>query len=62
MRVLASLFLVSLLLTAQPPAAPAPQATPAPAQRIDSLREVSTELERLSRRVHRAVVQIFSSG
>lgn len=60
MRLPGFFFLVSIVLTAQQ--APAPQPSPAPAQRIDSLRDVSTQLERLSRRVHRAVVQIFSSG
>jgi len=44
------------LVLAQQPAAPrAPR-------RIDSLRDMSVELERLSRRVSRAVVQIFSTG
>ena len=62
MRLLGSLFLASVALTAQQPPAPATPTPTAPAQRIDSLRDVSSELERLSRRVHRAVVQIFSSG
>ena len=63
MRLLGSLFLVPTLMTAQQPAAPVPQTPPARAQqRVDSLRDVSSSLERLSRRVHPAVVQIFSSG
>jgi serine protease Do len=60
MRLPGFFFVGSILLTAQQP--PAPQPAPAPAQRIDSLRDVSLQLESLSRRVHRAVVQIFSSG
>ena len=60
MRLPGLLFVASIVLMAQQ--APAPQASPAPAPRIDSLREVSVQLESLSRRVHRAVVQIFSSG
>ena len=43
---------------------PAQQATPAPAGQIRtaSLREFSTQLETLSQRVSRSVVQIFASG
>lgn len=44
------------MVLAQQPAAPS-----AP-RRIDSLRDIGVELERLSRRVSRAVVQIFSTG
>jgi len=67
MRLLGSVLVTSFLALAQQPSAPAPPPStqPSPArqeQRIDSLREVSTSLERLSRRVSQAVVQIFSSG
>ena len=55
-----------LILAQQPaaPSAPVPTTQPSPAAppRADALRDVSTSLERLSRRVSRAVVQIFSSG
>jgi serine protease Do len=60
MRLPGFFLVASILLTAQQP--PTPQPAPAPAPRIDSLRDVSLQLESLSRRVHRAVVQIFSSG
>jgi serine protease Do len=56
MRLLGSFLVLSTLVLAQQPAAPS-----AP-RRIDSLRDMSVELERLSRRVSRAVVQIFSTG
>ena len=67
MRLLGSVLVTATLALAQQPPAPAPppSSQPSPArqeQRIDSLREVSTSLERLSRRVSQAVVQIFSSG
>lgn len=56
MRLLGSFLALSTLVLAQQP--PAPSAP----RRIDSLRDMSVELERLSRRVSRAVVQIFSTG
>ena len=59
MRLLGSLLLVSFLGLAQP--APAPQGHPAE-KRIDSLSELSSSLETLSRRVSRSVVQIFATG
>ncbi len=64
MKLLGSFFVLLALALAQQPAAPAPQASTPPAtpQRIDSLRDVSVELERLSRRVSRSVVQIFAAG
>jgi len=66
MRLLGSLLAFATLALAQPPApAPQPSTSQPPAQqaqRINSLREVSTSLERLSRRVSQSVVQIFSSG
>jgi serine protease Do len=52
-------FLAACLWAA---AQPAPQpATPQP-KRVDSLHELSSQLETLSRRVSRSLVQIFSSG
>jgi serine protease Do len=67
MRLLGSVFLLATMALAQQPSAPAPQpSTSQPsaqqAQRVSSLREVSTSLERLSRRVSQSVVQIFASG
>jgi len=61
MRLLSYLLLFALVAGAQQPAAPAPQTSAAP-KRIDSLHELSTLLEGLSRRVSRSLVQIFSTG
>jgi len=47
---------------APPASAPAPEPTKPEPQKIDSLHELSATLEALSRRVSRAVVQIFSTG
>ncbi len=67
MRLLGSLLSCSILVLAQQPPARETQNpnTPPPppaAQRLESLRDVSSSLERLSRRVSRAVVEIFSTG
>jgi S1-C subfamily serine protease len=65
MRLLGFFLLAGGLAHAQQTDAPAPQ--PAPARqaappRINTLRDFSSSLERLSRRVSPSVVQIFSSG
>jgi len=59
MRLLGSFLALSSLALAQQAAPPAPAA---PARRADSLRELSTSLETLSRRVSPSLVQIFASG
>jgi serine protease Do len=53
------LCLAAIAAGAQTPPAPVPAREP---QKIDSLHELSATLEALSRRVSRAVVQIFSTG
>ena len=58
MKLLGALLAAGLWAAAQP--AP-PPANAAP-KRVDSLRELSNQLESLSRRVSRSLVQIFSSG
>ncbi len=67
MRLSGVLLVISVLASAQQPSAPLPQAPApqnqaAPSKPVDSLREMSASLERLSRRVSRSVVEIFSSG
>jgi serine protease Do len=62
MKLLAYLLLFSLVAGAQQPVAPAPPTSAAQPKRIDSLHELSTLLEGLSRRVSRSLVQIFSTG
>src|SRR5579864_3253317 len=62
MKLLGYLLLLSLVAGAQQPAAPAPQASATQPKRIDSLHELSTLMEGLSRRVSRSLVQIFSTG
>ncbi|MBV9506014.1 MAG: trypsin-like peptidase domain-containing protein [Acidobacteriia bacterium] len=54
------LFVVAALAWSQQ--TPAPEAVPARPKTIDSLHGLSSELERLSRRVSRSAVQIFSTG
>ena len=62
MRLLAYLLFASTVALAQQPVAPAPQPSAPQPTRLDSLHDLSSSLERLSRRVSRSVVQIFSSG
>jgi len=65
MRLLGSVLVTATVVLAQTAPAPQPSTPQTPArqaQRIDSLRDVSISLARLSRRVSQAVVQIFSSG
>jgi serine protease Do len=66
MKALAFFCLSFSLAEAQPAAPPAASAVPsqnrAAARNIDPLQDLSASLEALARRVHPAVVQIFSSG
>jgi serine protease Do len=60
MRAIALLFLASASAAAQQQPPPTP--TAAEPRKIDSLHDLSSSLEALSRRVSRSVVQIFASG
>jgi len=62
MKLLGAILAVSCWAAAQQPAAPAKPQPQSPAQAPDSLHELSTRLEGLSRRVSRSLVQIFSTG
>jgi serine protease Do len=59
MKLLYTLLTACFWAAAQP--AP-PAANPQPTKRVDSLHELSSQLEALSRRVSRSLVQVFSSG